>query len=193
MESSIKVTDPVLGVEIQVLANIFSAIAYGFVVILFCSCLWVLRDTKQTPARQIRPFLYLYIIFMFAMGTMAFVQETVYTTKVLKNDIFPKGPNLVDYLTSLGEPIPLPFTIWGADGFMASEIFIEIMFYVDRRPLLQLWRCWVLYQDISPTWRLLLFIFLTLLCLTSAGMYPCQTCCNNSHLLWPSGRFQAVE
>ena len=48
-------------------------------------------------------------------------QETVYTTQVLKNDIFPKGPDLVGYLTSSGEPIPLIFTIWGADGFMVSR------------------------------------------------------------------------
>ena len=57
---------------------------------------------------------------MFAMGTMAFIQETIYTTRVLKDDIFPKGPDLLDYLTSLGEPVPLIFAIWGADGFMVS-------------------------------------------------------------------------
>lgn len=112
-------SNPTLGIEMQVLANIISAIAYGAVIILFCCCFWQLQDTKQPHSRKMRPFLYLYITFMFAMGTMAFIQETIYTTKVLKDDIFPKSPDLLDYLTSLGEPVPLIFTIWGADGFMA--------------------------------------------------------------------------
>ncbi len=114
------VANPTLGIEMQVLANIISAIAYGAVIILFCCCFWQLQDTKQSHSRKMRPFLYLYIIFMFAMGTMAFIQETIYTTRVLKDDIFPRSPDLLDYLTSLGEPVPLIFTIWGADGFMVS-------------------------------------------------------------------------
>ena len=114
------VANPTLGIEMQVLANIVSAIAYGAVIILFCCCFWQLQATKQSHSRKMRPFLYLYITFMFAMGTMAFIQETIYTTRVLKDDIFPKGPDLLDYLTSLGEPVPLIFAIWGADGFMVS-------------------------------------------------------------------------
>ncbi|KDR73726.1 hypothetical protein GALMADRAFT_280844, partial [Galerina marginata CBS 339.88] len=139
-----------VGIEMQVLGNIISALAYSAVVILFCSCCWALHNPPRMLSRWMRPLLYIYLVFMFAMSTTTFIQETIYTTKVIKNDIFPTGPALVDYLTSLGEPLPLPFTIWGADGFM-------------------LWRCLVLYRGIGPVRHFILVVFLALLSLTSLG------------------------
>ncbi|PPQ72830.1 hypothetical protein CVT26_003339 [Gymnopilus dilepis] len=129
------------GLEMQVLGNIISALAYSAVVILFSLCFWALRKPSKLHSHWTRPLLYVYMTYMFAMSTTAFIQETIYTTKVIKNDIFPTGPDLVDYLTSLGEPLPLPFTIWGADGFMG----------------------------ISPLRHLVLTIVLGLLGLTSLG------------------------
>lgn len=115
----------VSGTDLQVLANIISALAYGGVLILFSACVWALHNAARSKTSiRIRPFLYVYIMFMFSMSTMAFIQETIYTTKVIRNDIYPTGPDLVTYLTSLGEPLPLPFTIWGADGFMVRKFFV---------------------------------------------------------------------
>lgn len=108
------------GLNTQVLALVLSAIAYGFVVALAFSCVLLLYRTTHIYSRKMLVFMYLYVVFMFGLSTTAIGQETRFTMQAVSGKSLP-GLGWTGTLTALGTPIVLPFSIWGADGFMASS------------------------------------------------------------------------
>jgi len=151
--------DIVPSLKIGLLGTIFSAIAYGIVIVLSGNCFHLIQKTRGTYSNRMRIFLLIYIAFMFLLSTLALVQS-IWRPITL---IFP----LKDIHILLYEPIALLFTTWGADGFMVR---VPILLWEQRFTFqLQIWRCFILYQDISKGRRVVIIVLLSLLSFTSFG------------------------
>ena len=165
--------DIVPSLKIGLLGTIFSAIAYGIVIVLSGNCFHLIQKTRGTYSNRMRIFLLIYIAFMFLLSTLALVQS-IWRPITL---IFP----LKDIHILLYEPIALLFTTWGADGFMVR---VPILLWEQRFTFqLQIWRCFILYQDISKGRRVVIIVLLSLLSFTSFGssIYLCTPPIQISH------------
>ncbi|KAF8965543.1 hypothetical protein BDZ97DRAFT_766639 [Flammula alnicola] len=133
--------------QLQLIGALVSAIAYGLVVSLFFHSLALLVTSKKyTYSNRIRMFLITYIVVMFLLSTAALVQGMVYITIAVFSGVDISS----HHLTKMNEPLTLPFTIWGADGFM-------------------LWRCFILYTNTTRVAHTILYGVLFLISLASIG------------------------
>ncbi|KJA17539.1 hypothetical protein HYPSUDRAFT_1014773 [Hypholoma sublateritium FD-334 SS-4] len=103
----------------RVLGNTLAAIAYGFSILLFLTCLKHLRRKKTYFHGQRQKWgLYVYITAVIILGSAAFLQNTIYAT-VTSSFVRPERINsLMDTLSAFGAPLPSLFIIWAADGLM---------------------------------------------------------------------------
>jgi len=127
------------------LGTIISAVAYGIVVVLSGNCFLLLQRNRGIYSNRMRLFLLIYVLVMFLFSTSSMIQSICTITLF----IFRGGVGS-PILTGYSAPVMLPLTIWGADGFM-------------------IWRCFVLYQDITRVPRILVIILLSLLSIISLG------------------------
>jgi hypothetical protein len=135
---------------------IFSAIAYGIVIVLSGNCFHLLQKKRGTYSNRMRIILLIYVTVMSLLSTWTLIHWIYYL------------------ITDLGFahlkvlPFEFPFIVWGADGFMVG---ILILRWAQRFAIqLQVWRCVVLYQDVSKGLRLAMIILLSLLSFASFGM-----------------------
>jgi len=101
----------------ELLSAIFSAIAYGFVIVLSGNCFHLLLKKRDIYANRMRITLPIYVIVMLLSSTWKLI-GTIY---MVMNDLSSKDTSLFLY-HSFG--VPMPVIIWGADGFMVSILII---------------------------------------------------------------------
>ena len=144
-------------IDFQFLGTISSAFAYGIVFILSGNCIYLLQTKRGIYSNRMRIFLLIYIIAMFLASTWALIRwtcEFMYWITILPRQL-------------LNFPIELPLVIWGADGFMVS---ILILLWEQRFTMqLQIWRCVILYQNVSKGPRIVIIVLLSLLSFASFG------------------------
>jgi len=142
-------------------SGIISAIAYGIVVVLSGNCFHLLAKKRDSYPNRMRIALPIYVIVMLLSSTWRLIG-----TILISMDYFnpqPLYPNLL--YRSFG--IALIVTMWGADGFMVR---ILILLQEQRFTLqLQIWRCLVLYQDVSRGARVGIIVLLSLISFASFG------------------------
>ncbi|KDR70444.1 hypothetical protein GALMADRAFT_144738 [Galerina marginata CBS 339.88] len=130
--------------------TVVSAILYGIVLGLFTTCFRLIFEAKhnQKYSRGTQRFLFSYLISMVLLATFTIGAEMyyLYSTLFQPGEIF-LGGNTVTILSG-GNPLSLPFTIWGADGFMV-------------------WRCLVLYGGVSHVVWIAVVAVLALLSIVS--------------------------
>jgi hypothetical protein len=148
--------------KVVFLSAIFSAIAYGIVVVLSGNCLHLLLKKRDIYPNRKRIILPIYVIVMLLFSTWRII-GTIYTFMNVLT-ITSKYTSLYLY-RSFG--VPIAVIIWGADGFMVSILII----CQERRYTMQLqiWRCLVLYHDVSRGLRIGIAVLLSLISLASFG------------------------
>ena len=142
------------GLEIIFLATIFTAIAYGIVVILSGNCFHLLHKKRGIYSNRMRILLLIYVIFMLLCSTWKILQS-VCGFMILMTPVPPPGSFM------LLVPLEFPLILWGADGFMVRiPMFHPEQIFTMQ---LQVWRCLVLYQDISRGPRIAIIVLLSLI------------------------------
>jgi len=124
------------------LATIISAVPYGIIIVLSGNCFLLLQKKRGIYSNRRRLFLILYVTVVFFLSTWSIIQSI----RNIMLFIFPELRNPPFQIPFTWSPVTqaLPLTVWVADGFM-------------------MWRCVVLYQDISTGSRILIIILLSLL------------------------------
>ena len=139
---------------------ILPAIAYGVVLVLSGSCFYLLIKKKDTYPKHLWIILPIYIIVMLLCSTWMLVGSICQ----LMNVLTPLHTS-VFFSSSFG--LPLTVNMWGADGFM---VMILITCQEPRFTMqLQIWRCLVLYQDVSRGLRVGIIVLLSLISFASFG------------------------
>ena len=146
--------------KVEFLSAIFSAIAYGIVVVLSGNCFHLLLKKRDIHPNRMRIILLIYVIIMLLSSTWGEI-GSIYRPM---NDLTSKDMNLFLY-RSFG--VPVIVIIWGADGFMVRNIIIcqEQRFTMQ----LQIWRCLVLFQHVSRGLRVVIIVLLSLISFGSFG------------------------
>ena len=103
--------------EIELLIAIFSAIAYGIVVVLAGNCFHLLQKKRDSYSNHMRIILPIYIIVMLLNSTW----NMVGTICRLMGDLTSKPTSLVLQHSFV---LPIIVTMWGADGFMVRILII---------------------------------------------------------------------
>ena len=118
--------------KVDFLSAIFSAIAYGTVVVLSGNCFHLLLKKRDIYASRMVMILLIYVIVMLLSSTWKLIGP-IYT---LMNGISSKEIN--PFLDRLFR-VPVPVIIWGAVGFMVKILIIcqEQRFTMQ----LQIWSC----------------------------------------------------
>ena len=144
----------------HVLSNIFSAIAYGIVVVLSGNCFHLLLKKRDIYPNRMRMIIPIYVIVMLLSSTWRLI-GSIY---MVMNRLSSKDVNLFLYRSS---KVPIPVIIWGADGFIVSILIIcqEQRFTIQ----LQIWRCLALYQHVSRSLRIGIIVLLSLISFASFG------------------------
>ena len=144
------------------LSALFSAIAYGIVVVLSGNCFYLLLKKQDIYSNRKRIILPIYVIVMLLCSTWRLI-GTIYSFMNILT-ITSKYTSLYLY-RSFG--VPIAVIIWGADGFMVRILIIcqERSFTMQ----LQIWRCLVFYQDVSRGLRVGIAVLLSLISLASFG------------------------
>jgi len=145
--------------EIELLAAIFSAIAYGTVVVLAGNCVHLLQKERNIYPNRMRILLSIYVIVMLLSSTCRLIGSICQ----LMDAITPLPTGV--WFNSFG--LTLMVTMWGADGFMVRILFThqDQSFTIK----LQIWRCLVLYQGISGGSRVVIIVLLSLISIASFG------------------------
>ena len=138
----------------------FSAIAYGMSVLFSGNCVHLLLIKRDIYPNRMRILLPIYVIVMLLSSTW----KQIGSICTLMGNLTSKYVILSLY-RSFG--LPAVVTTWGADGFMVR---ILIFCQKQRFPMqLQIWRCLILYQDISRVPRVGIIFILSLISFTSFG------------------------
>ena len=142
------------------LSAILSAIAYGIVVVLSGNCFHLLLKKQDIYPNRMRMILRIYVIVMLLSSTWRLI-GSIYWVMI---DFSSKDISLFLYRSF---EVPITVIVWGADGFIVRIliIFQEQRFTVQ----LQIWRCLVLYQDVSRGLRLGIIVLLSFLSFASFG------------------------
>ena len=142
------------------LSSIFSAIAYGIVIVLSGNCFHLLLEKRDVYPDRMRILLLIYVIFML-LSTWNQIGSTsslmwVFTTP-LHSSVF----------LYRSFALPNTLTMWGADGFMTRILILrqEPRFIMQ----LQIWRCLVLYENVSRGLRVGIIVLLSLISFASFG------------------------
>ena len=146
--------------KVDFFSTIFSAIAYGMVVVLSGNCFYLLLKKRDIYPNRMRMILPIYVIVMLLSSTWVLI-GSIYMVMI---DISSKDISLFLF-RSFEAPITL--IIWGADGFIVRILIIcrEQRFTMQ----LQIWRCLVLYQHVSRGLKVGISVLLSLLSLASFG------------------------
>ncbi|KAF8965394.1 hypothetical protein BDZ97DRAFT_780453 [Flammula alnicola] len=142
--------------ELQLIATSLSAVAYGIVAMLFVACSQLLWKRKHSLySKRVQICLLLYGAVMFALSTVAFIQELSFTRSIvfhtfqdiIEESILPTS-DPASFIWTLGGPASLPFAIWGAQAFLV-------------------WHCAALYQGSSRISRTGIIFILALVSVES--------------------------
>ena len=146
--------------KLDFLSAIFSAIAYGIVVVLSGNCFDLLLKKRDIYPNRTRIILSIYVIVMLLSSTWRII-GSIY---MVMDDFSSKDISLSLYCSS---GVPINVIIWGVDGFMVRILIIwhEPKFTMQ----LQIWRCLLLYQDVSRSLRVGIIFLLSLLSFASFG------------------------
>jgi hypothetical protein len=144
--------------KIQLFGTIFSAIAYGIVIVLSGNCFHLLQRKRGIYSNRMRIFLLIYVIFMLLCSTWSLLQSVWLFMAIITKRI----PSYLFFFE-----LEFPLTMWGADGFMVRILIIhqEQIF----TPKLQIWRCLVLYHNVSKGPRAMIIVLLSLISCASFG------------------------
>ena len=146
--------------KLELLSAIFSAIAYGIVIVLSGNCFHLLLKKRDIYPNRMRIIFPIYVIVMLLSSTWSIMGSIC----ALMNNLTPEIINNFFYRSFA---IPVTVTMWGADVFMVR---ILIIFQKQRFTMqLQIWRCLVLYQEVSRGLRVGIIVFLSLFSCTSFG------------------------
>ena len=109
--------DP-LSLELQLLGTIFSAIAYGIVIVLSGNCFHLLQKKRGIYSNRMRILLLIYVTVMFLLSTLTLVQSICeFMAYINLSENLP--------LNFLCIPFTLSPTVWGADGFMVRILTLH--------------------------------------------------------------------
>ena len=146
--------------ELKLLGTIFSAVAYGIVIVLSGNCFHLLQKKHGIYSNRMRTFLLIYVTVMLLLSTWTLIQSICQLMQSMT--LWSILPRYLMYLS-----IAIPLVIWGTEGFMVriSSFHQEKRFTMQ----LQIWRCVVLYQDVSKGPRIVVFVLLSLLSFLSFG------------------------
>jgi hypothetical protein len=97
------------------LSAIFSAIAYGIVIVLSGNCFHLLQKKRGIYSNRMQIFLLIYVIVMLLSSTWTLVDSIC----LLMTGFVPIHAGYLLY-----RPFTLPLTMWGADGFMVRIIIL---------------------------------------------------------------------
>jgi len=148
--------------KVLFLSAIFSATAYGIVVVLSGNCFHLLLKKRDIYSNRMRIILLIYVIVMLLCSSWRLIGMIYSFMNILTSTS--RYTSLYLY-RSFGVPIIL--IVWGADGFMVS---ILIICQKQRFTMqLQIWRCLVLYQDASRSLRVGIAVLLSLVSFASLG------------------------
>ena len=141
------------------LPAIFSAIAYGIVLVLSGICFHLLKKKRDIYPNRMRLILLIYVIVMLLSSTWRIIGLFC----SLMEDLTSKPNSPLDGTFAM----PFTVTMWGADGFMVRILILcqEQRFTMQ----LQIWRCLVLYQNVSRGLRVVIIVLLSLLSFASFG------------------------
>jgi hypothetical protein len=147
--------------KLELLSAIFSAIAYGIVIVLSGNCFYLLLKKRDIYPNRMRILFPIYVIVMLLSSTWS-VMGSICS---LMNNLTPEIINNFFYRSFA---MPVTVTMWGADGFMVRILIIcqKLQRFTMQ---LQIWRCLVLYQEVSRGLRVGIIVFLSLLSFTSFG------------------------
>ena len=146
--------------KLNFLTAVFSAIAYGIVVVLSGNCFHLLQQKWDIYPNCIRILLLVYVTVMLLSSTWSIVGSICEFM-----DVFTPLHASDFFFHSFGMPITV--TTWGADGFMVR---IPILHQEQRFTIqLQIWRCLVLYWDVSRGPRVVIIVVLSLISFASFG------------------------
>jgi hypothetical protein len=142
------------------LSAVFSAIAYGIVVVLSGNCFHLLLKKRDIYPNRMRMILPIYVIVMLLSSTWKLI-GSIY---MVMNDLSSEDISLFLYRSFR---VPIPVIIWGADGFIVRILIIcqEQRFTMQ----LQIWRCLVLYQRVSRGLKVGIIVLLSFLSFASFG------------------------
>ena len=147
--------------KVEVLSAILSGIAYGIVVVLSGNCFHLLEKKRDSYPNRMRILLPIYVVVMLLSSTWRLIG-----TILISMDYSNPQP-LHSFLLYRSFGMTLIVTMWGADGFMVKILILrqEQRFTMQ----IQIWRCLVLYRDLSRGPRVGIIVFLSLLSLASFG------------------------
>jgi hypothetical protein len=140
--------------KVQLLSAIFSVISYGIVIVLSGNCVYLLQKKRGIYSNRMRTLLLICVTIMVLSSTWALIRS-IFQLRV----VFTRLHASVLY-RSFG--VPLTMTMWGADGFMVRTLILcqEQRFTMHWQ--LQIWRCLVLYQDVSKGPRIVIIVLFQL-------------------------------
>ena len=146
--------------KVELFSAFFTAIAYGIVVVLSANCFHLLLKKRDIYRNRMRIILLIYVIIMLLSSTW----KQIGSICILMNNLTSKSIGIFFY-RSFG--VPMIITTWGADGFMVRILIIcqEQRFTMK----LKIWRCLVLYQDVSRGLRVGIIVLFSFLSLASFG------------------------
>ena len=145
--------------KMELLGSIFAAIAYGIVIVLSGNCFHLLQRKQGIYSNRMRIVLLIYVTVMLLTSTWA-VMGTIF---MLMN-IFSIINDLLFYHST---QLPITMAMWGADGFMVRILILrqEQIFTMQW----QIWRCLVLYHDVSRGLRVVIIALLSFISFASFG------------------------
>jgi hypothetical protein len=158
--------------KVELLSAIFSAIAYGIVVVLSGNCFHLLLKKRDIYPNRMRIILPIYVIIMLLCSTWNQIGRIC-----LLMEVFTPLHASVFLYNSF--QLLVIVTTWGADGFMVRIPIIhqEQSFIMQ----LQIWRCLVLYQDVSRGPRIGIIVLLSLISSASFGKPMCISTLSHSN------------
>ena len=148
--------------KVELLSGIFSAIAYGIVIVLSGNCFYLLLKKRGIYPNRMRILLLIYVMVMLLnstwkqIGSICILMANLSSLKYMTNPFFYRSFEL-----------PLIMTMWGADGFMVRIVILHQEYRLTMK--LQIWRCLVLYQQVSKGLRVGITVLLSLLSFASFG------------------------
>jgi hypothetical protein len=151
---------PLVYHKLELLSVTLSAIAYGIVVVLSGNCFHLLQKKRCNYPNRMRIILSIYVIVMFLSSTWR-IMGSIYKLMDVLTEIH------VSPLLYYSSGMTIIVTMWGADGFMVR---ILILLQEQRFTIkLQIWRCLVLYQQVSKGPRVVVIVLLSLVSFGSFG------------------------
>jgi len=149
--------------KIKFFSAVFSAIAYGIVVVLSGNCLHLLQKKRGIYSNRLRILLLIYVIVMLLSSTWRLIGSVC----ILMDFLTPPRREVCPASLPRSFAVPLVVTMWGADGFMVRILILR----QEQRFVMQwqIWRCLVLYQEVSRGHRIVITVLLSLISLASFG------------------------